>query len=509
MTTRTNKAKLVAWDADFYLSQSETECFYCLTPRQIYIIGQALEQVKWQTRWSGDTSELDLDAIAGAIQEKIAMPECASIQDLILSMENLFDVVATLQATVENGGVPPPNAITVETPYYNYPNQDEPVAGIATPCATDAQKDAIYGGCVEFVNYCCDSFTDFLQVTRATGSAIPEKVDMIISAVPIYETLPLDEIFGFAAYVFEEVEEAWDALLTEDRKQEFVCALFCAILANDCTFTPELIMTVIGLQAPATLPDILAMGMRDAVAIITTGQPIGDEMFYSLIGSMLLVALAGEQFLGSRGFRPFEYRFLAGFNSPDHDWAIFCVDCPEIFWSVDYRFFEGDAMGWIADEGTFDGVFFNGHERDPDADNFSEMYLKIHKDFATPITRGIGVGYVYDAIHDCGITGQGLNLYLAGVQVFGAGSSPVAGGTQVYRADGVNNTGLEVTFDKVEIIVHTKRCNGQPAASRIHGVRLYLDTDTNNKDIMTYDVPYGTPPNGNYTQTYWKNWSVL
>jgi hypothetical protein len=504
--------KRVLWDADFYLSLSDETCLYCLSKRDVYVIAQALNpMMQWATRWVGDEVEtLDLPAIAGELEYRLANNQCNQLQDIIFSIENLFDVLSELQQTVENGGVPPPNAITVNTPYYDYPNQNELVAGLSTPCDTTFDKDAIYGGVIEFVDYCVNSFTDFLQIVRATGSAIPEKVDQIISAIPIWETLPIDEVFGFAAYVFEEVEEAWDALLTEDRIQDFRCELFCAILANDCEFTPELIMMTIALKAPVTMGDVLAMGIRDAASIIVIGQPQGDEMFYSLIGTMLLTVLAGEQFLGNTGFRQFEYRFLAGFNSPDNDWSIFCTDCPEIYWNVDYRFFSGDDFDFVPVTGTFDSVFFNGLETDPDPDGLSIVSLHIEKTFDTPITGVIGIGAVYDAFRDCGITGTAIGFELDGVNVFNAGSSPGSIGDQVYRVDSVANESGELTIDKVYFIINMRRCDGNPAIARIHGIRLYLGQDTNMKDTMTYEAPYGTPPNGIINDDdLWHNWSVL
>lgn len=509
--TKTNKDKLVNWDADFYNSLSDEPCLYCLTPRQIYILGQALQQVHWSTRWFGDSGTLDLSAIAGEIEETIAMPQCTALQTLILNMNNLTALVAQLQATIENGGtVPPEYSETVDTPYYDYTGQNTPIGGITLACSEPGDRDKVYGGVHEFVEYCCEQFTDFLQITRATGSAIPEKVDQIISAIPIYETLPIDEVFGFAAYVFEEVEEAWDALLTEDRKQAFKCKLFCAIVANDCEFTPELVLMVLSLEAPDTMGDILASSIRDVLSIIITGSPVGDEMFYSLIGSMLLVVLAGEQFVGATGFRPYEYRFLAGYNSPDSDWEIFCTDCPEIYWNVDYRFFSADDFDYVPVTGTFDSVFFNGEELDPDPDGLSVVTLTIEREYETPITGFLGIGVVYDAVRDCGITGITVATSLAGVSNFSKNSSPGTQGVPVYKVDSVANLASAITIDKIFITMTMRRCDGNPAVARIHGIRLFLDTDTNMKETMTYEAPVGSPPNGiiNYMDL-WRNWSVL
>jgi len=495
--------KRVLWDADFYNSLSDEPCFYCLTKKQVYLIGQAIiPQMQWLTRWTGDYSELDIDAIVGEVESRLEMPECNDIDDMLSTVNQLIIAVQNLQNTVENGGTPPPNE-TMETPYYQYANQDAPVGNITLNCATNAEKDKVYGGVHEFVEFCCEQFTDFLQIVRATGSAVPEKVDQIISSVPIFETLPIDEIFGFAAYVFEEVEEAWDALLTEDRKQEFKCKLFCAILANDCKFTPELIISVIALEAPAGWGNALQSGLRDAVSIITIGHPIGDEMFYSLIGTMLVVVLAGEQFVGSVGFRPYEYRFLAGYNSPDSDWQIFCTDCAPIYWVQDYRFYGGDELGWNVTLGTWENVFYEGLEHDPDTDANSDNRVAIEITFTGTLPKLIGIGIMYDGIHQCGITGMGGNGWNTGVNVQGHGISPTPDGTLAKRTWSVGNLSQADIVDKVTVNVSAERCDGQTAHARIHGVRLWFAPDSALKGTPQYQNPLGIIPNGNTSDIYW------
>lgn len=500
-----DRDKRVRWDADFYNSLPDDFCYFCLSRKQIYLIGQAiLPQMRWETRWVGDISGLDIDAIASELESKLEMPECTDIDSIVFAVTQLQIALQNLQNTVENGGVQPPNE-TIETPYYQYANQNAPVGGITLNCATNEEKDKVYGGVHEFVEFCCEEFTDFLQIVRASGSAIPEKIDGAISAVPLLETLPIDEIFGFAAYLFEEVEEAWDAILTTDRKTEFKCKLFCAILANDCKFTPELIISVIALEAPAGWGNALATGLRDAIAIVTIGRPIGDEMFYSLIGTMLVIVLAGEQFVGSAGFRPFEYAFLSGYNSPDADWQIFCDDCATIYWTQDYRFYGGDELGWEALQGTWSSVFWLGEETDPDADANSDNRLQIERDFTGDLPKIIGCGILYDAQHECGITNITISYFSGATYLGGHNVSPTPSATLGYRTWSFGLLANAVIADRVLVTVTSETCNGTPTYARLHGVRLWLAPDSALKGFPQYQSPLGIVPNGNTSADYWIN----
>jgi hypothetical protein len=493
----------VLWDADFYNSLPDDDCLYCLTKKQIYLIGQAIiPQLQWNTRWVGDTSGLDIDEIVANVEVAITMPKCDDISEMLWTINQLAISLQNLQNTVENDGVPVPNE-TIETPFYQYQGIADNVAGITLACGTTDDKDKIYGGVHEFVEFCCEHFTDFLQYVRATGSAVPEKLDGIISAVPLYETLPIDEIFGFAAYIFEEVEEAWDALLTVDRKQEFKCKLFCAIVANDCTFTPELLMNVIALEAPIGFSEAVQSGIRDAVAIVVIGQPIGDEMFYSLIGVMLLTVLAGEEFFGATGFRPFEYRFLSGYNSPDNDWTVFCDECATIYWTLDYRFYQPSEHEFVATLGDFSSVFWLGEETDPDADSNSDNRVSIERTFSGNLPKILGCGIIYDGEHECGITGIAITYYNGVTNLGGHSISPTPSATLGRRTWSFGLLANAVVADKVVIAVSSETCDGTPTYARIHGVRLWLAPDSDLKGTMQYQSPLGIVPNGSTSEDYW------
>jgi hypothetical protein len=116
---------------------------YCLTKKQIYLIGQAIiPQLQWNTRWVGDTSGLDIDEIVANVEVAITMPKCDDISEMLWTINQLAISLQNLQNTVENDGVPVPNE-TIETPFYQYQGIADNVAGITLACGTTDDKDKI------------------------------------------------------------------------------------------------------------------------------------------------------------------------------------------------------------------------------------------------------------------------------------------------------------------------------------------------------------------------------
>lgn len=501
----TNKSKLVNWDADFYKSLSDDACLYCLTKKQIYIIGQALQQVQWSTRWFGDASDLDFSAIAADLEARIAsMDNCTSVADILRAITQIQTNISVLQQTVQNGGTPPASVNeTVDTVLNDYAENPlaNDIGGVTLPCGTVAEKDAIYGGVVSLVDYIVQQQGDFFEQFQLVQSRLPELFDRVVSAIPIIETLPLDDIASTIEYWADEAEELWEATTTEDRIQDFRCLLFCAIVANDCKFTPELLVSAMETKVPNTPKGFFQSSIRDVLAYYVIGQPVGDEFWYGQLLFQIMVVLAGEQFLGASGWRPYEYRYLAGVNSPDNDWTIFCDECPDFYYYLDFNFDTDDYLGWVIENGSYELEFFEGEQLAP-ATWDTRSYLKIT--YAPPQDMkivGVGLhGWVY---YDCGTTGLGVNFYNDNVLVSGSGSSPIIGGNFKHTWE----TSV-VVADKIEIVMDAKACSGaSPAAfARALGLRLWLASDSETKGKLWHEKP-DTLAGGSGDTQWWKNWA--
>lgn len=504
--------KRVLWDADFYKSLPDEYCLYCLTKKQIYLIGQALlPQMQWNTRWVGDTSDLDIKAIGAEIEGIISMDECGNVGNIINLLNDLQLQVIALQQTVENGGIPPVEMTDdINTPTYLNTSEDlsRPVGDlIPSACDTTELRDKLYGACNELAKYIVQQHTDFFEISRQTISSLPEKLAGIVSAIPIIETLPLDEAIGLAAYLAEEAEDLWQATVTEDRIQDFACLLFCAAIANDCVLTPEVIISAMKTEIPTTTHEYLVAGIRDTIAFLILNQPVGDEFFYSNLYWQLQAVLLGERFINATGWRPYEMRYLAGYNSPDNDWSIFCDECPDFGYYIDYRFWTDDYEPWEIISGTYELEYFEG-EVSSDS-GVTTSWCEIHLTLPEPQTFKLyGVGVHFDVNRDCGITSMSVRTSLNGVATQGWSVSPAPNGFDSKRTWSVSQEINAFDCDHIEIDIVAKRCSAPDALTRIQGVRIWVDSLSERKGLLTLEPPLGQPSNGGTSLDFWEDWGA-
>lgn len=354
----TNKDKLTGWHKGFYDTLSDDICWYCLTEKQVYVIGQALRQVRWPTRWQGDVSGTDLDSIAEAIEEKLAdMQTCqdiAKILDKIMKIDNKIDKLEVSVSNIINEtNYSFPYGASGDTSIEDViPNAQliAPIGGYSSACSSDADRDALYGGCIVLANYAVQKITDLLQFLDATVGQASENLEEIVAAIPVFETFPLDEVLGIVEFLTDHALEVWEATVTDERIQALACLFYCyASTYGDCSLSLYDVADLLSTKLPTGI-NLIKASIRDALGTLLIGSPIGDDIFYRLIGFEFIIVGQGQKFLDVNGFETYEYRFLSGTNSPDNDWSIFCTSCLNYYRVIETDFTEtlGD---WIIDIG--------------------------------------------------------------------------------------------------------------------------------------------------------------
>jgi hypothetical protein len=101
----------------------------------------------------------------------------------------------------------------------------------------------------------------------------------------------------------------------------------------------------------------------------------------------------GQFFFGVNSLNDYAYQTRAGLNSPDHDWAIFCVDCPPLYRLYTHDFERGQ-LGWAIDtlsiansHGVWDGNRWKGT-----LTQFNERNIEIHLPHTSSWRiRGVGL----------------------------------------------------------------------------------------------------------------------
>jgi len=325
---RTNFAKLVRWDADWYKSLTDEDCIVCLTERQIYLIHEMLEPIVWvNTRWVGDVSGLDFDLIKSDLQ--FALDErmtCEKLNQLVKQIESLTAQVTLIQNQVFEDG----NTINVSTTVLDdiFDSAAQAAQDIfASDDCADTDKDATYGACNALIRNINQNNVDFLESVAQAGNATDQS-KRILSGIPLVGLLPLDEIADYATFIIDELLEEYSATVTEELLQTVICDLFCIAVNNDCTFDFADLLNYFSGKVSPTLTNA-ATTFLSLVQFAIVGTFAGDEYFYYLCYFQLWLAYANSEYFGNVGIQTLAMAAQAGFNSPDNDWTIFCTDCPE------------------------------------------------------------------------------------------------------------------------------------------------------------------------------------
>jgi hypothetical protein len=338
--TKTNFEKLVRWDADYYKELTDDDCIVCLTEREVYLVGQIIDMIKWSnTRWVGNLLGLDFDAIAGALEYKLSeRMTCQNITTLlqkITQLEAKIDYV--FNETVVNEGDTPfsPDTTVMDDVFTPEEMQTGDMAVQADICDNDG-KSAIYGAVSEVVRYIVGLNTDLLQRFEQSVGNLAEQAETLLSAFPPTDLLAVDEVAKYTAFLTQELQEEYEATVDEELIQTTICDIFCIASANNCTLTMWDIYNYFGSKVDPTFTNA-ALTYANLVNFAFTGTFAGDMYFHYLCYFQLASAAFNGAVTGD-GLEAYERQIAAGFNSPDADWMIHCVECPPLYrlYTVDF-----------------------------------------------------------------------------------------------------------------------------------------------------------------------------
>lgn len=376
----TNLGKLVGWDIDYYLSLSEDECLICLSERDRYALGQALMQMRWSTRWNSDidTPLPDINAIASRLDDKMSDESCIDLCQMI------SDCIAgnqTIQQQISfYSGYP---SITAET---------EEVADYLMTDLLEGQGvvscdiNSIFGATTQLTDFLNMLSVDLLEIF--TGAfAVPERLADVISAIPVVETLPLDEILEFTAKMAQQIENSYNSAYDSQIRDDFRCDLRCLVIENDCQLSLELARNYFydKLETAITKTDFLQI-VNDIIA----NNWLGEQSIYLLHFMILQTIIFGGEILGIDVNR-IARQVATFFNDPDSDWEVLCDDCPDYWTSVidfsNAQYFSHflQSVAWTPREwGVYDGG-----DGQWEATNATSTFNNV---------KGISIGITFDPV---------------------------------------------------------------------------------------------------------------
>lgn len=339
----TNFNKLVRWDADFYNSLPDDDCIICVTEQEVYLLGQILDMLRWsKTRWIGNLVGMDFDLIASNLEYKLAeRMSCTSITTLVEKISQLEQKIEYIfDETVINEGDTIITENTTVTEAISPETFGEDFTFATDSCDT-ADKDALYGGIREFVNYVNANNIDALQQVAQAGG-VPEQAGRLISAMPLIGLLPFDEIADFAAFLANELLEEYEATVDETLLETVTCDLFCIAVANDCTFRLDDAINYFGGKLPTGFLGTTS-SLANVVGFAATGTFAGDDYFYYMCVFQFIAVAVGDHYFSVHGMDYYMLRLASGLNSPDNDWTLLCDECPPYYRRVTLNFLTDDG----------------------------------------------------------------------------------------------------------------------------------------------------------------------
>lgn len=215
---------------------------------------------------------------------------------------------------------------------------------IEAPIGENCDLDTMYGGVIALIEAMHNNNLDFLQLIEVETGTL-ERVDEIISAIPIIETIPVDEIIAFADRFFNEILENYEAQITSDLLTEYRCNLFCMIKAREnCIITLDDLYTYWRdrLEMAFTTESALSVVIEALADGSYSGTLIADFMFMMQIQ---LIRSAND-FAGV-DLGEFQTFVSIGMLTPSAAWEIECEDCPPDPPPGDCWDFTASQDGWV------------------------------------------------------------------------------------------------------------------------------------------------------------------
>lgn len=337
----------IGWDADFYNSLTDTIKNVSLTEREIYVLGNLLPMVSWSSRWSGDTSGLDLDAIRGemefTIMDEIEVEEmtCEYIADCIESDEAVQDAIT--ESITLDGYTPNPDTNLNEAPPPTLPASSLTKDLLPTEFDCEEQPQVAMGLARAIVSEIHQSVEDFLELIEyATNAA--EGLAMASEQIPLFGTA-ISGALEFVDWVLETWGETYLAAYNQSVEDELSCAIFCHIMDN-CTLSIDDLLAIYEDKGSITIPPANDLEAVLTFAIDTPFDPdtICVAMFhYTVLRFMSWGSLGG-----------FSATYLQGLlknnvSASDYSYEDLCDDCvdpePTDYWFLHYKLTTGGQQG--------------------------------------------------------------------------------------------------------------------------------------------------------------------
>lgn len=223
---------------------------------------------------------------------------------------------------------------------------------IELPVSQGCDLDKLFAQTTGIIDQMNINNVDFLEILAA-ATAPARKLAAAISAIPIIETLPIDDAIDWVAKMQAEIVTNYNSQYTSSLRDTYRCDLFCIAQEKaDCELSYGDIKTYFNNRLGAALdPANLLMAIVQYTILGTwAGTTVVDIM---MLNQISIWEVAGNWM--DINLRTLQAVTKISSNYPDSDWETLCENCPpppgcEGTWPNPITsFYQGDITGRTGD----------------------------------------------------------------------------------------------------------------------------------------------------------------
>lgn len=353
-----NKALYIDWNA-LHDGYDDILVLRALTARQYTALIAMSEYFKWLTRWLNPPTQELADLFAGETIFRLSddVEICALVIACITDDDDVRNALSQWFVDQINDTSSDVYNAVQQVYQQNVGGQPMPssVSGAPLVEVPDCNLDVLFGAVSYLIEQMNTNNTDAFEVAEEITNAL-ERASLLISAIPIFETLPIDEVLDYAQSIWtDDLFEAYSANDTTEYRDTLRCDLFCLARDNGCTLTVDLLfhyfVTRIGGDPLQNLDEL--------IAYLTFGTWSGTQINDIFYAAQCIVLKLGNQFFGLLGLKSLKTYLAIGARSPDDTWMIICDECPEVCIEPEFRIVNplGFAGGSVVLTDNMDGTW--------------------------------------------------------------------------------------------------------------------------------------------------------
>lgn len=244
---------------------------------------------------------------------------CAKMIECLLEDEDTKEALATTIAAS-----PEIRRALQAAPSLGAPMSETQLSLPLTP-SEGCDKDVVFAEVTQIVDQMNTNNVDFLQIMSA-ASTPGKRLAQVIKAIPVLETLPVDDVVEYVAKMYDEIVTQYDAQWTTALRDELRCGLFCIAKDNpDCELTYQDMFDFYNerLSNAVDPGNLVASVVQYTILGTWSGSVVVDIMMLNQVA----IWRAASDWLGV-SLRTLQTVSALGANFPDSDWEILCTDCP-------------------------------------------------------------------------------------------------------------------------------------------------------------------------------------